>query len=169
MANLPLAFAEVLIGGVILTAGVTGKSPSEVIQGEISGPSGSGSGSGTRTTSAGSTSTVEGSVTTADLDKVAAGFNWNALQVADWMHVISDESGGNPNAVNSSSGAYGIGQFLAQGGSPTNLAPNEDKYYSYGGNPNSVMGQLEGMANYIKERYGNPGAALESENVRGWY
>lgn len=35
MSNLPLAFAEILIGGIIATAGVTGDSFSNIIKGEI--------------------------------------------------------------------------------------------------------------------------------------
>lgn len=51
MSNLPLAFAEILIGGIFATAGITGESFSNIIKGEIAlqplaGSSSSSSGGG---------------------------------------------------------------------------------------------------------------------------
>lgn len=62
MSNLPLAFAEILIGGIFATAGVTGNSFSDIIKGEISpqplaGASTSTSDGPTGASSTGSTST----------------------------------------------------------------------------------------------------------------
>ena len=188
MANLPLAFAEILIGGIVATAGITGDSFGNIIKGEITrkpldGASSSGSSGGSASShasgggsgaTAGSSKTVVGSVTTAELRQVAAGFGWDGAQISDWMQVISKESGGNPNATNSSStAAYGIGQFFAgnQNRLPQaqQLALNKQKYYSYGGDPNTVIGQLLGMANYIKDRYGDPAGALQHEANYGNY
>lgn len=104
-----------------------------------------------------------------DLTKLAGQHGWNAADVTDWEAVINRESGGNQYATNSSTGAYGIAQMLGSGGSPSNMGPNYQKYYSYGGNPNTVWGQLVAMANYIKERYGSPAGALAHENSYGWY
>jgi hypothetical protein len=72
LSNLPLAFAEILIGGIIVTAGITGDSFSNIIKGEISpqplaGSSTSilGAGGGSSTTAAGA-STAYGSLVGAD-------------------------------------------------------------------------------------------------------
>ena len=101
---------------------------------------------------------------------------WDSQEIKDWAGVIAAESGGNPAATNSSStAAYGIGQFFAP--APNNqvlpraqqIAANKEKYRTYGGNPNTVIGQLTAMANYIKDRYGTPAKALAHENTAGNY
>jgi Transglycosylase SLT domain len=190
VANQAIIFGLVGGGALLLTAAITDSGLGQTIQGHANkasdqssvdtflnglsngkgavGSAGSslanaGSGGG------GSSSSVTGKVTSSMLASIGQPFGWTASQLEDWMAVIDRESGGNPNAVNKSSGAYGIGQFLASGGSPTNLGPNELKYFDYGGNPNTVSGQLKGMANYILERYGTPAAALAHENEYGWY
>jgi hypothetical protein len=57
--------------------------------------------------------------------------------------------------------------MLAQSG---DLAANEQKYYQYGGNPGTILGQLTAMANYIaSSRYGDPSAAWAHEESAGWY
>ena len=79
---------------------------------------------------------------------------WGALNA-----VAMRESGWSLTARNPSSGAYGIAQFIN--------GPSE--YYQYGGNPNTVAGQVIGFFNYIRQRYGNPGAAWQHELNFGWY
>ena len=69
------------------------------------------------------------------------------------------ESGWSLTARNPSSGAYGIAQFIN--------GPGE--YYQYGGNPNTVAGQVIAFFNYIRQRYGNPSAAWAHELNYGWY
>lgn len=81
---------------------------------------------------------------------------WNAN---DWLAVISLESGGSMTARNPSSGAYGIAQFIN--------GPAE--YAQWGGNVNTLAGQLVAMANYIAARYGSPSAALAHEHAFHWY
>jgi hypothetical protein len=63
------------------------------------------------------------------------------------------------NARNPSSGAYGLAQFI-QG-------PSE--YYKYGGNPNTAVGQLTAMMNYIAKTYENPNNAWAHEIAYNWY
>lgn len=77
------------------------------------------------------------------MHKIAEQRNWS---FSDWMHLVQGESGGDPNAVNPSSGATGLGQMLG-----SNIA-------QYNGNGTPVE-QIEGMARYISDRYGNPTAA----------
>jgi hypothetical protein len=69
------------------------------------------------------------------------------------------ESGWSPVAHNASSGAYGIAQFIN--------GPSE--YYQYGGNPNTVAGQVLAFFNYIRQRYGSPAGAWAHEMNYGWY
>lgn len=160
-------------------AGLSGKTIGQVMNGQFTlagigsnSTSASGSNTGTNSTSSGSsgsTSSVTGSVTHAMLTAIGGARGWTGQQIDDWMQVISMESGGDPNAINSSTGAFGIGQMLANGGSPSNLAPNKAKYSSYGGSADSVTGQLTGMAGYISQTYGNPSNALAHEHEYGWY
>lgn len=174
MANLPLAFGEIVIGGVILMTGLSGKSIGQVINGQFSlsgfgatpgsslaDNSGS-SGTGPSTVGSGSAAVDihgTGQVTPQLLQQVGAPHGWSGQEIADWNQVISMESGGNPHAVNPSSGAAGIAQFIN----------GFSEYFTYGGNPNTVQGQLTAMANYIKQRYGSPSAALAHEQQFHWY
>lgn len=169
MANLPLAFAELLAGGLLITAGATGDTLENIIAGDIqlqpfgassSTPSTrpSSTGASTPTDSSGAPS-VAGQVTSQDLASIGASHGWSGPQLTAWMKVIQQESGGNPNIVNPSSGAYGIAQFID--------GPGE--YATYGGSVDSVRGQLVAMANYIAQRYGDPAAAWAHEVSNNWY
>lgn len=83
---------------------------------------------------------------------LAAGWpssQWGALQ-ALWTR----ESGWNANAVNPSSGAYGIPQSLGHG-HPYNLG--------------DARAQIAWGLEYIRGRYGSPGAAWAHEESVGWY
>jgi hypothetical protein len=88
------------------------------------------------------------------LGRYGWGGQWGALNA-----VAMRESGWSMTARNPSSGAYGIAQFIN--------GPSE--YYQYGGNPGSAAGQVTAFMNYIKQRYGNPSAALAHELNFGWY
>lgn len=74
---------------------------------------------------------------------------WPSLQ-ALW----TQESGWNANAVNSSSGAYGIPQALGHG-HPYNLG--------------DAPAQIAWGLNYIRGRYGSPAAAEQHERTFNWY
>jgi cell wall-associated NlpC family hydrolase len=69
------------------------------------------------------------------------------------------EAGWNMTAVNPSSGAYGLAQFIN--------GPSE--YFQYGGDPNTALGQLTAMMNYIASRWGSPNAAWANEAAHHWY
>jgi hypothetical protein len=85
---------------------------------------------------------------------------WGPSEVAAWYGVEQREDGSlSLAATNPSSGAYGLAQFIN--------GPSE--YYTYGGNPGTIVGQLTAMANYIAGRYGTPSAALAHEISNNWY
>ena len=77
----------------------------------------------------------------------------------DWDQVMRMESGGSMTARNPSSGAYGIAQFI-QG-------PSE--YAKWGGNAETLQGQIYAMMRYMKSRYGSSQAALAHEEAYHWY
>lgn len=81
------------------------------------------------------------------------GDEWNS---AAW--IISHESGWNPTAVNPSSGAFGLAQFLGS---------TKDQYLP-DNNPNPGV-QGDAMARYIKDRYGDPKAAQQFWMAHNWY
>lgn len=92
---------------------------------------------------------------TSVMAQIASKRGWS---LADWKAVVQRESGGDPTSVNPSSGAFGLGQALGatQRQFPKMMSPNPST-------------QIEGMAEYIASRYGNPTAALAHENSAGWY
>jgi len=65
------------------------------------------------------------------------------------------ESRWNPNAVNPSSGAYGIPQILPQA-HPESLGLNPSQ-------------QVNWLLRYIQQRYGTPQAAYAFKSDKGWY
>lgn len=164
--NQALGFGVLFAGGILLTKAVTGSSFADIVSGHpgsisttgqnllASGVAGAG-----QSLSGASTPTATGKVTAADLQQIGAKHGWTGQQISDWMNVINQESGGNPQAVNKSSGAAGIAQFINGFG----------EYATYGGSASSVTGQLTAMANYIAQRYGNPSAAWAHEQANSWY
>lgn len=80
---------------------------------------------------------------------------WGPKQFNALDQIITAESGWNPNAVNKSSGAYGIPQILP--------SAHPD---SLGLNPRQ---QIEWLLNYVSGRYGTPQHALDIRNQQGWY
>lgn len=166
MANLPLAFAELLVGGVLIDAGIKGASIADVVKGQaavtpLSGNAGtpnagqSGSTAGPAPTSG----TVVGLVTWAQLHAIGAAHGWTPDQISDWGSLIKSESNGTLTDKNPSSNAIGIAQGITGPG----------WYAAHGGSFNTVTGQLTAMANYISQRYGNPSAAWAFHKANSWY
>jgi hypothetical protein len=93
----------------------------------------------------------------AEVDQISKQKGWSALA---WDAVIERESGWNPNAVNSSSGAYGIGQFLGA---------TKEEYAAEGATSTNPLKQIQAMGDYIANRYGNPSNALAHELQYHWY
>jgi hypothetical protein len=100
-----------------------------------------------------------GPVTPASLQSLAKARGWDQNEVNSWLRVIQMESGGSTTAQNPKSSAYGIAQFIN--------GPSE--YAQYGGDANTQAGQLTAMANYIKQRYGTPSAAVAFHLQHNWY
>jgi hypothetical protein len=103
---------------------------------------------------------VQGALTFGDLEEIGHRFGWSRAELRAWWQVISDESGGNPAAVNASSGAFGIGQFLGA---------TYKEYLPFGAGSPNPLDQLNAMAQYIHDRYGSPIAALAHECSCHWY
>jgi hypothetical protein len=173
--NQALSFGLLAGGGILFTKALTGNSWSQIFQGHagavsktpgsLAAAAGTSGVAGVGTAAAGAFSAVAGAAAkvggslTGQVNTIAAGKGWGASEVTAWLQVISRESGGNPTAKNPSSGAYGIAQFIN--------GPGE--YAQYGGDVNTVAGQLTAMANYIHQRYGTPSAAWAHEQQFGWY
>ena len=118
---------------------------------------------------------------TASINQVAkaygwgSGGNWNAL-----THLLAGESGGNPNARNPSSGAYGIAQALGHGTGCSAAANGTNEYGpQYGlscaqaksANSGNITQQARWMMGYIKAVYGSPAQAYSAWQSRNphWY
>jgi murein DD-endopeptidase MepM/ murein hydrolase activator NlpD len=91
------------------------------------------------------------------LRKIAKDKGWS---VADWMWLVQAESSGNPNAVNPSSGAFGLGQFLGS---------TAQEYAPYGALSHNPVAQIRAMAMYIQNSYGSPTKAKAFHLSHNWY
>ncbi|MFJ9610059.1 transglycosylase SLT domain-containing protein [Kitasatospora sp. NPDC101176] len=83
---------------------------------------------------------------------VGAKFPGQAGQVQSFDNVIQRESTWNPNAVNASSGAAGLGQLMKGPGTGA-----------------SYQTQLNAALDYMVQRYHTPDAAWAHEVAQGWY
>lgn len=79
---------------------------------------------------------------------------WTAMN-----YIFSHEAGWNPNAVNPSSGTYGLGQMQGY-----NL-----HYYTKYGSKSNPLAQIRGSYDYMNERYGSPNGALSFWQRNHWY
>lgn len=103
------------------------------------------------------TSGVSGPVV-AQVEEIFKRHGWTGQQWEDAKWIIGKESGWNPSAVNPSSGAYGLFQFL--GATKQTYLPGPDY---------SVPTQANAGARYIKDRYGSPTAARRFWEAHNWY
>lgn len=136
--------------------------------------SGGGSGSGSTAGTVPTSKQVTGM-----LNQLAPQFGWDSSQVTPWMYVLGRESsGGDPQAKNGSSGAFGAAQALGHG--TANTACPSTGVNEYGGfgltdqqaqaaNCGNLGIQLLWMARYIKATYGTPAAAAAHEQAKNWY
>jgi hypothetical protein len=143
-------------------------------------PNGTASSIGMASASTGTSDTTGTSTAAVDqtVSQYAAQAGWNSAQISDWNNVIQAESGGNPQAKNPSSGAYGIAQALGHGNA--NTACPSTGINEYGGfglsdaqaqqaNCGNAALQLLWMFNYIKSKYTTPSAAWASEQSNHEY
>lgn len=94
---------------------------------------------------------------TSVMAKIAKAKDWS---LAAWKTLVSKESGGDPTAVNPSSGAFGLGQFLGA---------TKRAYAKYGATSKDPVRQIRAMAKYIADRYGSPSKALAFHLAHNWY
>ena len=197
MANLPLGFALTLGGGVLITAGLSGKTLGDVLTGKVSASDVTSAApapgtAGNPLTGGSSNPLAPGNPASAppftnpfaktpsalptsvaaSVQQVAKSHGWGPSEITAWLQLIPLESNGTITDTNPSSGAYSIAQFIN--------GPSE--YAKYGGNATSVSGQITAMGNYIAQRYGTPSKALafhttpasqggsqDAANPGGWY
>ena len=86
------------------------------------------------------------------------------LPPGEWAafdELLTRESGWDPAAVNPSSGAFGLHQFLGH---------ENDIYGQLGGYSNNPLEQLRAGFQYLKDRYGgSPAQALAFHDANNWY
>lgn len=163
-----LGFAMILVGVIVEISGITGSSLHSVVQGKPDHSKNETGGSGFSSSKPGSqgkqaTTPAEAgstrSIAEQEAKLLSARLKWN---YADWVKIIERESGWNVNATNPETGAFGIGQLNPQSGTL-------QKYSQYGSETTNPVSQINSMARYIIERYGNPTKAWEHEEAYGWY
>lgn len=169
MGTLVAGFMGLLTSSVLLIAGITGSSIPSVVKGH---PDHSASDFGDATRAAGDAMTTPAKAAIGDKgnNAVAPGTqgHQHAAAIArqrgwslpDWLTLIGLESGGNAQALNPTSGAFGIGQFLGS---------TKTAYASRGATSTSPLRQLDAMAAYIGDRYGTPTAALAFHRQHNYY
>lgn len=86
-------------------------------------------------------------------------YGWSESDYQCLVSLWNRESGWNPNAHNSSSGAHGIPQSLPA----SKMASEGSDYYTNG------KTQIRWGLKYIKNRYGTPTAAWSHSQSTGWY
>jgi hypothetical protein len=105
---------------------------------------------------------------------------WNAAQLPPLISLWNGESGWNPKARNSSSGAFGIAQALGHGQAGTAAPDGTNEYGAQYGltvaqarqaNAGSALQQIRWGMGYIKATYGTPAAAYSAWQARSphWY
>lgn len=88
-----------------------------------------------------------------------AKYGWNETDYNNLITLWNRESGWNPNAHNSYSGAHGIAQALPA----SKMASYGEDYMT------SYVTQINWGLDYISNRYGNPTNALNNLQTKGWY
>lgn len=91
------------------------------------------------------------------LEQIANRMHWNT---GDWKWLVQAESGGNSEARNPSSGAFGLGQFLGA---------TLRAYTKFGAASHNPVDQIKAMAQYILDRYVNPTRAKSFHLAHNWY
>jgi Transglycosylase SLT domain len=184
-------------GAVLLWSGLKGKSWSAVIRDLISGnppssstasnliggPVSADTAAGVNLQDGGGSVTLPGGPAKAGDVSAAAIASYKAFaaalvikhgwpgQMGDLTWIVEHESNWNPNATNSSSGAYGIAQALGHGTANTR-GTKSNMYGNYGtsdaicksANSGNGYSQLIWMCNYLKAAYGSPSVARARYN-----
>lgn len=157
---LVLGFASILAGTVLTVSGITGSTLPSVAAGKPDRAKATPQGSTTTSspaTGGGAPGTGGSTSWQTELRAIAKEKGWNA---SAWEKIINLESGGDPKAVNASSGAFGLGQFLGA---------TKTEYAKYGAESTNPVEQIRADAKYIEDRYHTPTAALTFHLAHGWY
>jgi len=166
IGNITGAFHDLFGGGTPLTPGVPGVPAAPQLGPALSGqapfgsapgqnplnvfaPTGGGGHPGPPQIGGGGSSLpgVQGAVYQGMLQSGFPASEWGALQ-----NLLTGESGFRPTVRNSSSGAYGLFQFLGH---------ENDKYGALGAYSADPGAQTQAGMQYIKDRYGTPSAAYQ--------
>ena len=91
--------------------------------------------------------------------QMCSAYGWSQADFDCLVRLWNKESGWNPNAYNSSSGAYGIPQALPGSKMASAGADYQTNYKT----------QINWGLSYIKARYGNPQNAWYHSQSTGWY
>jgi hypothetical protein len=185
-----IALGSIAAGGLLVYAGIKGKSVPSLLTGFIQGkPPGSATAANAITgpTAADNTASGAGVITTgslpsgsgqAALQAAAAAHGWGSG--AQWQalsNVEMAEAGFNPQATNGSSGAYGLAQALGHGNGAATQGTVTNEYGGFGltdaqaqaANSGDAGAQAVWMVNYIAATYGTPEAAWAHEQANHWY
>jgi len=178
-----LALGAIGAGGLFLYAAVAGKSVVGTLQALVKGGSpGSAPAADPVTVAAGNVTGTEAAVSSGSaqqlLQTAAAQYGWGSG--AQWQALQSvelAEAGFNPDAVNPTSGAYGLAQALGHGQGAATQGTVTNEYGGYGlsdaqaqaANSGDAGEQAVWMLNYIAATYGTPEAAWAHEQEYGWY
>ncbi|QBZ72706.1 tape measure protein [Gordonia phage GodonK] len=147
-AQLPKKMASKMADGLINKAEKEGEKQ------DAANPSGSGIGAGFQSWNGPADASV-----VAKVQKAFAEAGWGEgpeWEAAKW--IIGKESTWNPTAVNPSSGAWGLFQFLGS---------TKDSYYP--SNDPDPYKQAQAGARYMRDRYGSPTKAKAFWEANGWY
>jgi hypothetical protein len=110
------------------------------------------------------------------LQETAAAYGWTGAQWTALDNLEMQEAGYNPEATNSGTKAYGIGQALGHGTAGTQ-GTKSNMYGGFGvsdavaqaANSGDAAAQAAWMCAYIKITYGDPVNAWGHEQSAGWY
>lgn len=173
-----------LLTGKGLPAANTPASYESQIDTAASSGSGSGTGAPSHTPVGGGDTSVHGGTAAqnqATGQLVAAAYGWAPTQNnGEWLSLVklwNQESGWNNQAMNPSSGAYGIAQALGHGSGAATQGTVTNEYGGYGisdgmaqaANSGDAASQITWGLQYIKQTYGDPNAAWAHEVSAGWY
>lgn len=146
--SLPKALGSIVKKGLVSIGSLPAKALKLLggLGGDILGFLGLGGDSGARTGSA--------AVAQRYAASLLAQYGWSQAQMSSLIPLWNQESGWNADAVNPSSGAYGIPQSLGHG-----------HPYNLGDYKNQIIWGLD----YIRQRYGSPAGAWAHEQAFNWY
>lgn len=176
------AITVILVGGVLAYSGIKGKGIGATFRALLSGQSpdavaqSNPISGGSADVSSPSVSTSTATPPAADMGgtpdanrllgqflAAAPPYGWVGAEWTALNNLFNRESGWDNNALNASSGAYGIAQAL-----PSSKYPLAGQPESQGGSSSATV-QISWGLSYIKSTYGDPVKAWAHETSNNWY